>query len=318
MLYFDQPDTFSVELVKTEGGRCKIQLSRLLTTYAKYFAKSDPSVAFHYLFLLTLPQNRDYDAYCHSQICSLVLETKDYGFYLGTFNADETKAPGFVEKYLGLMNLQDEKEFLKSIVLQAAQMCESEGKVQDALNLYNLSHDYDAVLGLLARKMSENLFGPSDALEFYKQHCISILQYYDNRNVEKSKMATCQMLLKLSDFLRLHGELKYEAALSCMEDINIIPLDGDARATSRMAESLSHMDECISRHVGDIIVCLMTCIAKLFEGYKNSPYYDAAKQSKMQSLSKKARSLASFSGMIPLRLPQEVFAKLNRMAVPLN
>lgn len=306
-----------------DGSKTLLQLGRIISNYAQGFSKSDPQIAFHYLFSLTLQNSREYANFCHSLVCNLALETKDFGTYLGTFRTDGTKCHGFLERYLGLLNLRNESEFYQSIVLQAAKISENEGHVEDALNLYNLSKDYSSVLSLLSRKLSESMMKPSDNLAFYKDTCSHILGYYESlksstSSVDPLKMDTCRLLLKLVDYFRLFSELKYEGALSAMETMNLVPLDGDTNLLGRRAESLKSLDDTVSRHFGEIIVSLMTCIVKLYESLKHSPYFDSAKQTKMQWLRKKSRVLLTFSGMVPFRMPQEIFAKLNRMDINLG
>src|SRR3954469_15567295 len=63
-----------------------------------------------------------------------------------------------------------------------------------------------------------------------------------------------------------------------MEQLNLIPLEGDMTAITRKAEDFREMDEAISRNFSEILVQTMTCLSKVYNTLKESPYGDLGRQ----------------------------------------
>src|SRR4051794_22304175 len=68
------------------------------------------------------------------------------------------------------------------------------------------------------------------------------------------------------------------STLQTMEQLNLIPLDGDIAVITRKAEDFREMDESISRNFSEILVQTMTCLSKVYNTIKESPYGDPGRQ----------------------------------------
>ncbi|PVU93141.1 hypothetical protein BB559_003411 [Furculomyces boomerangus] len=190
----------------------------------------------------------------------------------------------------------------------------------------------------------------------------SIASKLDPKNVD-----TCQTLLVLLDFANEYISSYYEQALATIAKSNLFPIgylilayqhniapqsdgmnisvgnggDGgsvDALEAANIAENLRDIDESILKSFPDILLATMDTIAKLYTGYKSSPFNDyrqagssdgktangyssgagSNKQPSMVLLKKMSKNMVIFAGMCQFRMPPDVFAKLNRIDTFIN
>jgi nuclear pore complex protein Nup93 len=92
---------------------------------------------------------------CHEALRELVLETREFAQLLGDIKSDGTRLKGAIEKRLKLLALSDQEEFLKVITIQAASVADDNGRVTDAVLLYHLAEDYENVISIVNRALSE-------------------------------------------------------------------------------------------------------------------------------------------------------------------
>lgn len=94
-------------------------------------------------------------ALCHEALRELVLETREFAQLLGDIQSDGTRLKGAVELRLKLIKLADQEDFLKAVTLQAASVADDNGRTTDAVLLYHLAEDYDNVIIIINRALSE-------------------------------------------------------------------------------------------------------------------------------------------------------------------
>lgn len=84
-----------------------------------------------------------------------ILETRDFAKLLGDIRADGTRIKGAIEQRLSLIKLADQEEFMRTITLQAAAVADDKGLTADAVLLYHLAEDYDHVIDIINRALSD-------------------------------------------------------------------------------------------------------------------------------------------------------------------
>lgn len=92
---------------------------------------------------------------CHEALREFILETRDFAKLLGDIRADGTRIKGAIEQRLSLIKLVGQEEFLKTITLQAAAVADDKGLTADAVLLYHLAEDYDHVIDIINRALSD-------------------------------------------------------------------------------------------------------------------------------------------------------------------
>lgn len=121
---------------------------------------------------------------CHESIVDVLLETGQIDDFLGGLSVggeDGARRYGFLDRYLPLIGITNQDEFKRCIIRPAAERAErrwvaasqraefiagdaagssaAEDQLQEnnAVLLYNLAEDYDTVLDILSRRMSDGL-----------------------------------------------------------------------------------------------------------------------------------------------------------------
>ena len=133
----------------------------MLGYYTRDFRAGNTEAAVDYLTLICLnadlpgAMGKSQAALCHEALRELVLETREFAQLLGDIQGDGTRLKGAVELRLKLINLEDQEDFLKNVTLQAASVADDNGRTTDAVLLYHLAEDYDNVIVIINRALSE-------------------------------------------------------------------------------------------------------------------------------------------------------------------
>ncbi|KAJ1781567.1 nuclear pore complex subunit, partial [Coemansia sp. RSA 2399] len=293
--------------------------SRTVVQYARALADdgADES-AVHYLLLLTLPSAESHDE-CVRAIVRVLYERRDYARFLGDIQADGTRRRGFLEHYLPLLGISTSEQFAQTVVRKLADRSRDEGRLADAVLLYNLGERYNTVLNVLCRQLGEALYqSGSEAIAEVEGVAHAVLEHYQQREhiarvLDERAVSTCATLLAITEFIAAHTRGAYEEALELIASTQLLPLDGDVAAAAQHAERVRTLDDSITRNFSLVLLTAMDTLSRLYSGLRESPFLDAIKQTKMQDLRRKARGLMVFAGMVQFRMPPETYAKLNRL-----
>lgn len=149
------------DLLIVRSNDYEINFSRLLGSYTRSFKISDPKVACQYLILIAMSKggnSKEEIAKCHEALRELILISREFVMLLGDINQQNgTKIPGVLERQRSLIKLEDLKEFYLQIIELSAIKCEDEGRIFDALLLYQLCQEFDTVVSLINKLLAEIL-----------------------------------------------------------------------------------------------------------------------------------------------------------------
>ena len=129
--------------------------------YTRDFRAGNAEAAVDYLTLICLnaglpgAMGQSQASLCHEALRELVLETRDFAQLLGDIRADGKRLIGAIEKRLKLIALADQEQLLRVVTIQAASVADDNGRVNDAVLLYHLAEDYDNVVSIVNRTLSE-------------------------------------------------------------------------------------------------------------------------------------------------------------------
>ena len=133
----------------------------MLGYYTRDFRAANAEAAVDYLTLICLnadlpgAMGRSQTALCHEALRELVLETREFAQLLGDIQGDGTRLKGAIEQRLKLLRLADQEDFLKTVTIQAASVADDNGRTTDAVLLYHLAEEYDNVIQIINRALSE-------------------------------------------------------------------------------------------------------------------------------------------------------------------
>ena len=139
----------------------QISFGRMVGYYTRDFRAGNVESAVDYLTLICLNADlpgaigKSQSSLCHEALRELVLETREFAQLLGDIRSDGTRLKGAIEKRLKLIALADQEEFLKVVTIQAASVADDNGRVTDAVLLYHLAEDYENVISIINRALSE-------------------------------------------------------------------------------------------------------------------------------------------------------------------
>lgn len=139
----------------------QINFGYLITQYTREFRTGYVEAAIDYFTLICLNADlggalgKSQSSVCHEALREFILETRDFAKLLGDIRDDGTRIKGIIEQRLGLINLADQEDFLKNITIQAAGVADDKGLITDAVLLYHLAENYDRVVDIINRALSD-------------------------------------------------------------------------------------------------------------------------------------------------------------------
>lgn len=139
----------------------QINFASLITQYTREFRTGNVDAAVDYFTLICLNADlpgelgKSQASVCHEALREFILETRDFAKLLGDIRSDGTRVRGAIEQRLKLIKLEDQEEFLRTITVQAAAVADDKGLTADAVLLFHLAEDYDNVVTILNRALSD-------------------------------------------------------------------------------------------------------------------------------------------------------------------
>ena len=139
----------------------QIGFGRMVGYYTRDFRSNNVEAAVDYLSLICL--NADLPgslgstqaALCHEALRELVLETREFTRLLGDVDSRGQRIKGAIEERLAILSLPDQQAYLQTITVEAASVADDNGRTTDAVLLYQLAEDYDSVITVINRTLSE-------------------------------------------------------------------------------------------------------------------------------------------------------------------
>ncbi|SCU78242.1 LAME_0A03840g1_1 [Lachancea meyersii CBS 8951] len=323
-------DTLS-ELISTNEGKTELNFAKLLGNYTKSFKFSDPRIAVEYLILINLGGNKDAANVCHEALRELVLETKEFTILLGKVNRDGTRIPGVIEERQSLLSLSDEKDFLHKITEQAARRADEDGRVYDSLLLYQLADEYDIVIRIVNKLLSDLLSNTDLAQPLLNTDdnnetspvliAKKLINVYVNnleiaQKIHSKNKEICILLLKVVDIRRSYYTQNWHETLEMIEEIDLIPLVDEA-SSRRRAQEFSNLGPEITKNIPKLLIITMTCVSKIIKALNHSEYQSSAKTQQVEALKRLGKNCMIYAGMIQYRMPRETYSILINLEVGL-
>ena len=139
----------------------QINFGYLITQYTREFRTGYVEAAVDYFTLICLNADlpgslgKSQSSVCHEALREFILETRDFAKLLGDIRFDGTRIKGIIEQRMDLIKLVDQRDFLRNITLQAASVADDKGLIIDAVLLYHLAENYERVIDIINRTLSD-------------------------------------------------------------------------------------------------------------------------------------------------------------------
>jgi len=302
-----QPTNIQAALLSKESGDrgCsrRLNLARLLMLYVKHFESTDPKEALQYFYFLRDMKGGQGDNLFLSCVGELVLESREFDLLLGTLMADGSRAPGLVDKFGGLVDTVD-------IIDIVARDSEERGMLEDAVKLYDLASKHAKVVSLLNTLLSQVIAMPAtpeSRRDRIQRLAVNIAKRYKMSGVVTGRDSTNTLflLLDLATFFDLYHNGKLSECLETLVRVKLLPMSSSQVDMS--VTTFRQLSDEVRRNIPDILLASMTA---LHNQYRSGAGVDNVRD--------KARSLITYAGMIPYRLPGDTNARLVQMEVQMN
>jgi nuclear pore complex protein Nup93 len=150
----------------TTRSQPQISFSNMVGLYTRDFRAANVSAAVDYLTMICL--NKDLPgvagtnqvSLCHEALRELVLESREFALLLGDMREDGQRIKGVIEERIRLIGLDERDDFMRRITMQAASVADDNGRTTDAVLLYHLAGEYDNVIAIVNRALSEAISIP--------------------------------------------------------------------------------------------------------------------------------------------------------------
>ena len=183
----------------------QLNFAHLITQYTREFRTGNVEAAVDYFALICLNADipgslgKSQASVCHEALREFILETRDFAKLLGDIRADGSRIKGIIEQRLELINLTDQADFLKNITVQAAGVADDKGLITDAVLLYHLAEDYDRVIEIVNRALSDAIAVELGGTMPKLQPLVPRVDQSNNTNQAASAMAGSSLSLTAVD-----------------------------------------------------------------------------------------------------------------------
>ncbi|KAM7206293.1 putative nuclear pore protein [Rhypophila sp. PSN 637] len=334
-------------------GRPQINFGRMLGYYTRDFRAANASAAVDYLVLICLnatdsPQQA---SLCHEALRELVLETREFSKLIGDIKPDGTRIKGTIEERGSLIALGQEADFIRAITLQAATFADDNGRTTDAVLLYHLAGDYDTVVSIVSRALSEaisleigedplklipvrprvegreaeqvqpgsslSLAAIDDPVELAK----TMMTMYERdrmfwRKIREPNRIACSVLLQMSDIKKLVEEGKWPQCLDRIKNLEILPLEarGDPTTIRQYAARFASLSQPVAINVPNLLMWTLICCTKQRERLTGGNFLGDATAARgmIDEMKTISVDLTTYTSQLRYRLPPSLHEALAR------
>ncbi|CAJ2511534.1 Uu.00g071590.m01.CDS01 [Anthostomella pinea] len=338
--------------------RSKPQLSfgRMLGFYTRDFRAADVASAVDYLTLICLNADlggeagRQQAELCHVALRELVLESREFSKLIGDIRPDGRRIIGLIEERGPLIGLREEDDFVKAVTLQAARFADDNGRTTDAVLLYHLASDFDSVLTIVSRALSEAIAleigedpmrlmpvkprasaedaqaQPGSSLSLASiddpiQLAMTMMSMYENdamfyTKIEDQNRVACHLLLQMSGIKGIVEKGEWPECLDTIRGLDILPLDanGDPAKIRHYASKFSGLSQTVAINVPNLLMWTITCCIRQRERLMSGQFSgnEGTRRMMCDSLKQISLDLTTYTSQLRYRFPPHLHEALAR------
>ncbi|KAK4121792.1 Pentulose kinase [Parathielavia appendiculata] len=352
----DAQSTANELLSHNTRSQPQINFGRMLGYYTRDFRAANAAAAVDYLVLICLnadeaggPQQA---ALCHEALRELVLESREFSRLIGDIRPDGRRIKGVIEERGSLIALGQETDFIRAITLQAASFADDNGRTTDAVLLYHLAEDYDTVVSIVSRALSEaisleigedpmrlvpvkprvegggaepdaqpgsslSLAAIDDPVELAK----TMMSMYERdhmfwQKIREPNRVACNVLLQMSDIKSLVEQGKWPQCLDKIRALDILPLSagGDPSVIRSYAARFSSLSQPVAINVPNLIMWTIICCTKQRERLMTGQFSgnQSTARQMVDELKQMSVDLTAYTSQLRYRLPPHLHEALAR------
>ncbi|KAI0013303.1 NIC-domain-containing protein [Xylariaceae sp. FL0662B] len=337
-------------------SRPQLSFGRMLGYYTRDFRAADVASAVDYLTLIHLNADlggeagRQQAELCHMALRELVLETREFSKLIGDIRPDGHRIAGLIEERGSLIGLREEDDFVKAVTLQAARFADDNGRTTDAVLLYHLAGDYDSVVTIVSRALSEAVAldigedpmrlmpvkprangkdpeaQPGSSLSLASiddpvQLAMTMMSMYENdamfyTRIEEQNRIACHILLQMSEIKGLVEGMHWPECLDKIKALDILPLgaNGDAARIRHYASKFSGLPQTVAINVPNLLMWTIECCISQRERLTSGQYgvNEGTRRMMCDELKQMSIDLTSYTSQLRYRFPPHLHEALAR------
>ncbi|KAH6885915.1 Nup93/Nic96-domain-containing protein [Thelonectria olida] len=332
----------------------QINFGRMIGYYTRDFRAADVVSAVDYLTLICLNQDLEGEAgqrhgsLCHEALRELVLETREFSKLIGDIRPDGRRIQGIIEERGPLIGLDAEDDFVNTVTLQAASFADENGRTTDSVLLYHLAGEYDSVVAIVSRALSEaisleigedpmrlmpvkprageqeaepgsslSLAAIDDPVELAK----TMMSMYERdamffRRIQDQNRVACRVLLEMSNIKGLVEAGQWAQCLDRIRSLGILPLDsrGDASSIRTYASKFSGLSQPVSINVPNLLMWTIICCVRQKEQLTNGQFSgnEGTRRMMVGQLKQMTLDLTTYTSQLRYRFPSHLHEALAR------
>ncbi|KAI0536883.1 Nup93/Nic96-domain-containing protein [Xylaria digitata] len=351
------PWTTSDTLVSYDTrSRPQLSFGRMLGYYTRDFRAADVNSAVDYLTLICLNADLDGEGgrqqaeLCHVALRELVLETREFSKLIGDVRPDGRRITGLIEERGPLIGLREEDDFVRTVTLQAARFADDNGRTTDAVLLYHLAGDYDSVVTIVSRALSEAISleigedpmrlmpvkpratgktpeaEPGSSLSLASlddpiQLAYTMMSMYEkdamfSTKIQNQNRIACQLLLQMSEIKGLVEAGQWPDSLDKIRALEILPLDagGDAAKVRHYASKFSGLSQTVAINVPNLLMWTITCCIRQRERLMSAQFSgnEGSRRAMCDGLKQISMDLTTYTSQLRYRFPPHLLEALAR------
>ncbi|KAF4550932.1 Nucleoporin NIC96-like protein [Elsinoe fawcettii] len=330
----------------------QLAFGHMIGYYTRDFRAASPTNAADYLALIALNSDASGDLgsrqlnLCHEALRELVLETREFAQLLGDIRFDGQRIKGAIEARLPLIRITDSAQFLCQITIGAAQIADENGRVTDAVLLYHLAEEYDDVVSVCARALSDAIAAeegdvvarleplkprdgaqtndaapPNSSLSLTAvttphDLAASMLGLYKSnalllQKIRPTNRSQLELLLRISAAKSLFQARKWVLCLDAIESTSLLPTaaESDMAIIRAKAHAFDGLPPLVVRLGGDLLIWAIRCVAGQ-RSVLEQDGWGAERKVQIERLNAVARDCMVFAGMVRYRLGTRVWEAL--------
>ncbi|CUM66364.1 uncharacterized protein PRCAT00004028001 [Priceomyces carsonii] len=328
------------------NDKYEVNFARLIGSYTRAFKISDPKVASQYLVLIALSKGNepsDEISKCHEALRELILISREFSMLLGDLNQENgEKTPGILERQRSLIALPNLADFYHQITEVSALRCEEEGRVFDALLLYQLCQDFNTVVSLINKLLSEllsttDLDQPLIDLGHYESlngevkksdtsdNNIILLSQQIMKSFESNstisdkispqKKETCNFLLPIINIREVFLKQNFQQALHEIRDLHLLPLglNDDLIEIRKLSDLVKngYLDDDVVKVIPSLLIMTITSISQMSYLILTKKFQSSNNErDELLNLRKLAKNCMIYAGMVQYKMPRETYSLL--------
>jgi len=300
----------------------RLNFARLICLYIQKFKNQHPLHALNYYFLLRNIKNANNESVFFTSTSELVRDSQQFDQLLGYMSPDGCRVPGAIDKFHG---------DVEKIIEKVAHDCENSGRTSDAVKLYDLISNYEKVLELLnpmiGSVVAERKAEGSNREKVENLALFVAERYFSIRSqLPHQASSTFFLLIDLMTFFDYYHDRQNNDALQTIKKLGIVPFK--MSETEQKVNLFNQYDEEVRRNIPDILLATMNIVYNQYKQIKStSPQLvnkfgivsdSKGKDEICAELREIARSIITYVGMIPFRMPGDTNARLVQLEVMIN